>query len=137
MNILIFNLHILGGGFLLAVLLFVILFLVKKPYSKERIGNLRTMINAGIWAIVWLMLSGAFLFSDRSQTFLTGILFWVKIGLFILDLIIGYVLVNRKMKEFEQSLPSQNFLAKPLLWWTIFNLVVALVIIVLSVTLPK
>jgi len=137
MNTLILNLHILGAGFLLAVLVFAILFLRQKPFSKERISNVRTIINAGAVAIIWMIITGAFLFSDRPQNFTTSILFWVKIGLFILDLIIGLVLVNRKLRAVEKEVSSQIVSLTSIAAWTISNLIITLVIIVLSITIAK
>lgn len=137
MNTLILNLHILGAGFLLADLFFAILFLIKKPFSKERISNIRTVINTGAGAIIWMILTGAFLFSDRPQNFTTNILFWIKIGLFILDLIVGLVLVNRKLKAVEKNTSSEIISLGSIITWTIFNLIVTLIIISLSIMIAK
>ena len=137
MNILILNLHILGAGFLLAVLTFAIIFLTKKPYTQERISNIRTIINTGALAIIWMIITGAFLFSDRPQTFSTSVLFWIKIGLFILDLIVGLVLINRKLRAVEKSLPSRINSSKTLIVWSILNLILAIIIIALSILIAK
>lgn len=137
MNVLILNLHILGAGFLLAVLVFAIIFLIKKPFSKERLASIRTIINVGAGSIVWQILTGAFLFADRPQDFTTSILFWVKIGLFILDLIIGLALLNRKIKTIEKDSSSQIISLKSIAIWAIFNLVLTIVIIALSIMIAK
>lgn len=137
MNIIILNLHILGAGFLLAVLTFAILLLVKKPFSSERVSSIRTVINMGAWAIIWMITTGAFLFSDRPQNFVSSILFWVKIGLFIVDLIVGLILVNRKLKVIERASGSQIISSKSLVIWTSFNIIVTLIIIALSIMIAK
>lgn len=137
MNTIILILHILGAGFLLAVLVFAILFLIRKPFSKERLANIRTVINIGAWAFIWQIITGSLLFSERPQDFTANILFWVKIGLFLLDLILGLVLVNRKLRAVEKAEPSQIVSSASLIVWTTFNLVLTLVIIVISVMIAR
>lgn len=137
METIILTLHILGAGFLLAVLTFAILFLIKKPFTKERISNIRAVINVGAWAFIWQIISGALLFAQKPEDFKSSISFWIKIGLFILDLIVGLMLVNRKLKAIEKDQSSKVISVSSLITWTIFNLVVAVVIIVLSIFIAK
>lgn len=137
MNTLILNTHILGAGFLLAVLVIAIFLLLHKPFARENLGSIRTVINIGAGAIIWQILTGAFLFSDRPQDFTTNILFWVKIGLFILDLILGLVLVNRKLRAVEKNESLHKVSRTSLITWTVINLVLTLVIIALSIMIAK
>lgn len=137
LNIIVLNLHILAAGFLLAVLILGILFLRKKTLSKEKVDILRTTLNVGGGTIIWMILTGAFLFTDRSQTFVTSILFWIKIGLFIFDLVVGLVLVNRKLRTAEKAGSSSIIAPVQIIYWVGFNIILTIGIIVLSITIAK
>jgi len=133
MNPIILNVHVLAAGFLLAVLVFGIISLLRRPYSKERIDNLRLIINTGAVAIIFEIVTGAVLFTQRPQNLSSTISFWVKVILLALDVIVGFVFVNRKLKAIVDNQPAQRVKTIALLVWTIVNILTALVIILGSI----
>lgn len=137
MNQIVLTIHILGAGFLLAVFTFAVIFLFRKPFTKERLANLRTIINVGAGAFIYQIITGSLLFSERPQDFKANVLFWVKIGLFVLDLIIGLILVNRKLKAMQKSEGGKILSPQTLAAWIVANLLLTIVIIVVSVMIVK
>ncbi|HUD20850.1 MAG TPA: hypothetical protein VMQ44_02170 [Candidatus Saccharimonadales bacterium] len=133
MDPIILNVHILAAGFLLADLVFGAISLLRRPYSKERIDNLRLIINTGAVAIIFEIVTGAVLFTQRPQNLASTISFWVKVILLVADVIVGFVFVNRKMKAIIEDEPAQKTKSIELLVWTIVNILTALVIIVGSI----
>jgi len=134
MNTIIFNSHILVAGILLACLVFAIIFLLQKPFSKERLGNIRAAINIGTVAIVIETLTGGFLFADRPQTGISTVLFWAKIALYVLDIILGSVWVNRKLQTTDDGSSSRP---TALIVWTVVNILLTIGVIIVSIAIPK
>ena len=133
MNPILFNTHILAAGFLLAVLVFGIIFLLRKPYSKERLDSIRIALNVGAFAVIFEIISGAGLFTQRPQTLTTTISFWVKVVLLVVDVIVGFVFINHKMKAIVDNEPAQRVKSIELLVWTIVNILTALIITIGSI----
>lgn len=133
MNPILFNTHILAAGFLLAVLVFGVIFLLRKPYSKERLDSIRITLNVGAWAVIFEVISGAGLFTQRPQNLASTISFWVKVILLVADVIVGFVFINRKMKAIIDNEPAQRVKSSELLVWTIVNILTALIIAVGSI----
>lgn len=137
MNAILLNSHILGAGFSLAVAVFAAVFLIHKPFSKERFDIARTFIKATAVAIIWLIVTGAGLFTERPQNSASTILFWVKIGLSILDIILAFALVNRKLKNIGSEKTEKVVKPAPLLAWTIVNIIIIIAITALSLNISK
>ena len=137
MNIILLNLHILGAGFSLAVAAFAAIFLIKKPIIKEKMGTIRTLVKATAVALIWLVVTGAGLFAERPQDSASTILFWVKVGLLVLDIILAFVLTNQKLRAIESNKIETAAESSPLLYWTIFNIIVIVAITLLSINIGK
>jgi len=137
MNAILLNLHILGSGFSLAVLVFSAVFLFQRSISNERLDNIRILAKAGAIALVWLVITGAGLFTERSQDSTSTILFWVKVGLLVTDIIFGFVLLNKKLKSLKSIEQSRVGRPNSIFAWVIFNIVVVVIISVLSLNISK
>jgi hypothetical protein len=137
MNIILLNLHILGAGFSLALAVFAAVFLIHKPSVKERLDIARTLVKATAVALVWLIITGAGLFTERPQDHSSTILFWVKVGLLVLDIIYGFVLVNKKLKIIELKKPEKAVRLVSLIVWAIVNIIVIILVSALSINIGK
>lgn len=137
MNTILLNSHILGAGFSLAVIIFAAVFLIRKPRSGERLRVVRTLINAWAVTIIWLIITGAGLFAERPQNSASTILFWVKVGLLIVDIILAFVWINRKLKIIESAKPEKVVKPGSLLVWIIANIIIVFIVALLSINIGK
>lgn len=137
MNAILLNSHVLGAGFSLAVVVFAAIFLIHRPLSKERLDIIRTLIKVGAGGIVWLIITGAGLFTERPQDSSSTVLFWVKVGLLIVDVVLISVLLNRKVKSLETTESGKVVKLATLLAWTVFNIIVIIIVSIFSLNISN
>ena len=88
----VFGAAIIFGGIFLAFLVF-----VKKSFSTETI-NLFKLTNAVVTtAVVSQSITGILLVIPEYKEFLNNWLFWTKMAIFILDGILGVLIIDRKI----------------------------------------
>ena len=116
-------LHLIGAGVIIGVVVFSVLLNIKDGVSQERLKIFRMVRLTGTVAAGWLLATGLVLYFQEADELKGNILFWIKMGLFILDGLIAVLLIDRKIKQ--QPIPNLTV-------WAIINAVIILAIVVLG-----
>lgn len=121
-------LHVLGAGLLVGVVFFSLVLSIKKPLDIARLKIIKYVGNFGVYAAVWLLLTGAVLFWNEHQEFQAKRLFWIKMVLFVVDGIIAERLIRTKV---ESAIASNNpeSVSKSLPVWTYASALVIILIV--------
>lgn len=123
MHLLFLILHIIGAGVIIGVVVFSILLNIKEGVSVERLKIFQMVRLTGTIAAGWLLATGLVLYFQEAEELKSNILFWAKMGLFVLDGIIAVLIIDRKVKK----APVPNLTV-----WAIINALVLFAIVVLS-----
>src|SRR3990172_11063797 len=121
MHALFLILHIVGAGVIIGVVVFSVLLNIKEGVSQERLKIFQMVRLTGTIAAGWLLATGLVLYFQEADELKGNILFWIKIGLFVLDGLIAVLLIDRKIKQ--QPIPNLTV-------WAIINAVIILAIVV-------
>src|SRR3989338_7226040 len=98
MHALFLILHIVGAGVIIGVVVFVLLN-IKEGVSQERLKIFQMMRLTGTIAAGWLLATGLVLYFQEAEELKGNILFWIKMGLFVLDGIIAVLIIDCKVKK--------------------------------------
>ncbi|HLC38728.1 MAG TPA: hypothetical protein VJJ80_01185 [Patescibacteria group bacterium] len=123
MHALFLILHIVGAGVIIGVVVFSVLLNIKEGVSQERLKIFQMMRLTGTIAAGWLLATGLVLYFQEAEELKGNILFWIKMGLFVLDGIIAVLIIDRKIKK----VPTPNLTVL-----TIINAIVLFAIVVLG-----
>ena len=123
MHLLFVILHIIGAGVIIGVVVFSVLLNIKEGVSEERLKIFQTVRLTGTIAAGWLFVTGLVLYFQEAEELKGNILFWIKMGLFVLDGMIAVLIIDRKVKK--SPVPNMTF-------WAITNAVVLFAIVVLG-----
>lgn len=134
MHILLVILHIVGAGVLVGVVVFSLI-ISRKALSPELQKIAVMMRNLGTAGAAWQLVTGLVLYFEEPEEFRESAIFWVKIGLFVLDGLVAVLIIDRKIKSASQQGQPASIPGLPL--WALVNLVILLSIIVLGVLLVE
>ncbi len=123
MHTLFLILHIIGVGVIIGVVVFSILLNIKEGVSQERLKIFQMVRLTGTIAAGWLLTTGLVLYFQEAEELKGNILFWIKMGLFVLDGIIAVLIIDQKVKK----TPIPNLTV-----WAIINAIVIFAIVVLG-----
>ena len=123
MHTLFLILHIIGAGVIIGVVVFSILLNIKEGVSQERLKIFQMVRLVGTIAAGWLLATGLVLYFQEAEELKGNILFWIKMGLFVLDGIIAVLIIDQKIKK----APVPNLTV-----WVIINAIVLFAIVVLG-----
>lgn len=127
------TLHIIGAGIFVGIVVFSLLLTFWKPFNKERLRVVLLIRSVGIYAAILMLVSGILLYFQDSEEFSRSPLFWIKIGLFMLDGFIAIFYIDRKI---QNNLATQNNKPIPARPWTLLvliNLIIIFAIVTLGV----
>lgn len=122
-------LHILGAGVLVGVVFFSLV-LVLKPSPDTTL--LKLIRPFGLYAAIWQLVTGVILAVPEWGKFGHSKIFWLKIGLFVVDGIIAERLINQKLRLAETGQTTPN-----LKLWSWLSLLVIFTIVALGVILVE
>ncbi|MEK7142803.1 MAG: hypothetical protein AAB785_01205 [Patescibacteria group bacterium] len=123
MHTLFIILHIIGAGVIIGVVVFSVLLNIKEGASQERLQIFQLVRTTGTFAAGWLLITGLVLYFQEPEEFKGNILFWVKMGLFVLDGLIAILIIDRKIKK--SPVPNMTV-------WAIINAIVLFAIVILG-----
>ena len=123
MHALFLILHIVGAGVIIGVVVFSVLLNIKEGVSQERLKIFQMMRLTGTIAAGWLLATGLVLYFQEAEELKGNILFWIKMGLFVLDGIIAVLIIDQKIKK----APVPNLTV-----WAVINAIVLFAIVVLG-----
>lgn len=137
MHILFLTLHILGAGVMIGIVVFSVVLNIQGTVTPERLKIFQTIRNTGIYAAIWLVITGLVLFFQEPEEFKRNVLFWVKMGLFVLDGIIAVLVIDRKTKnalanQTRRPVPISNMTV-----WALVNLAILFTIVTLGVMIAE
>ena len=136
MHTIILALHIIGAGLMLGVVFFALVIYFKKSLEPSVLAILRTILLFGTIGAIWQVITGLYLFFNERSEFQDSQIFWIKIGLFILDGILALFIIDRKIKTAEARAKGEIIL-KDVRSWGLLSLMIILSIIILGVYLTE
>lgn len=116
-------LHIIGAGVIIGVVVFSVLLNIKEGVSQERLRIFQMVRLTGTVAAGWLLVTGLVLYFQEADELKGNVLFWIKIGLFVLDGIVAVLIIDRKIKR----TPVPNMTV-----WAIINALILFAIVALG-----
>src|SRR3972149_7792733 len=99
MHMLFVILHIIGAGVLIGVVIFSVLLNIKEGISEERLKIFQMVRTTGTFAAAWLLATGLVLYFQEAEELKNNVLFWAKMGLFVVDGLIAVLIIDRKLKK--------------------------------------
>lgn len=131
-HLLIMILHVLGAGLLLGIVILSVLAVIKPPVTKQAMDRLHFISRYGVWGSAWQFLTGVVLYyQDRAELNHQPI-FWVKLGLYVIEGILASTLLQRQSKAMAQATasgqtaPGNNF---RLTLWIHAGLIIAIAVL--------
>lgn len=135
MHTILIALHIIGSGIMLGVVFTSLIIVFKKTLSQESIGILKRIRLFGTIGAVWQVITGLILFFQEKGEFIESTIFWVKMGLFVLDGVFAVLIIGSKIKKAEAQAKGQTLDVSGVPLWAMVSLVIILTIIILGVFL--
>lgn len=135
MDILLLTLHVIGAGVLIGIIAIAIALSFTKEISLERAKIYQLFGKIGFIAGMVLLVTGVGLYLQEPDEFRNSTLFWVKIGLFIVDGIIATQIVDRKVRDAVAQRNGQLIIQNKVARWFWANLVILITIITIGVFL--
>lgn len=129
-------LHVIGAGLMFGVVFFAFLIVLEKNLDQSRLAVLKKIYVYGTVAAIWQAVTGVILYFQEDGEFKDSKIFWVKIGLFLLDGIVAVGIIDRKIKMIE-SQSKGNVDLKNTYLWNLFSLLIIISIITLGVFLTE
>lgn len=137
MHLLFLILHVVGAAVLFAVVIGGIILAFSGPITKEKIAVFKPLRYVGPIAAGWVLLTGLYLYFSEASEFQSNKLFWVKIGLFVLDGIVAVFLVDRKIALSEGKQDPQLIAKHKVGIWVLVNLLILTSIITIGVIIAN
>lgn len=106
MHILLLVLHILGAGLLIGVVFLSLFLSVKPTWTPEKLSHLKFVGQFGMWASIWLFVTGVILAASEWHEFQSNKLFWAKMALYVLEGTLASQLIGKKARLAASGQPS-------------------------------
>lgn len=129
-------LHVIGAGLMLGTVFFAFIIAFKKVLDPSKLAILKNIFVFGTIGAIWQTATGIILYFQENGEFKDSKMFWVKIGLFILDGIVALLIVDRRIKTVESGSKGEANLGKTYLW-SLLSLLIIISIIILGVFLTE
>ena len=101
MHTIILALHVIGSGIMLGVVFTSFIIVFKKTLDQTSLAILKKIQLFGTVGAVWQTITGLILFFQEKGEFIESKIFWVKMGLFILDGVIALLIIGRQIRKAE------------------------------------
>lgn len=101
-------LHIIGAGVLVGMIAVALMIIFSKTVIVDRWKLFGMFGRLGMIAAGWQLLTGIGLYLLEPDNFKSSTLFWVKIGLFVLDGIIATQIVDRRVRSVSTNKESAS-----------------------------
>ena len=137
MHLLFLILHVLGAGVLIGVVVFSVSLNIQKSVTPERIKMFLKIRNTGTYAAALMLVTGLVLYFQEPEEFNESVLFWVKIGLFVVDGIIAVLIIDRKAKNAIATNAGKPAPISNMTIWVLANLVIIFTIVTLGVMIVE
>ena len=135
-HIIVLALHIIGAGLMLGVVFFAFIIALKKTLDPSKLSILKNIYIFGTVGAIWQTITGIILYFQEAGEFRESIIFWTKIGLFLLDGILALLVIDRKIKSIEKKSKGEANLGNIYLF-ALLSLMIIVSIIILGVFLTE
>lgn len=115
---------------------FAFLIVLEKKLDSVKLSVLKKIYVFGTAAAIWQAVTGVILYLQEDGEFKDRKIFWLKVGLFLLDGIVAVGVIDRKIKMIEPKSRGNVNLNKTYLW-NLFSLLIVISIITLGVFLTE
>ncbi len=107
LHLIILILHVLGAGLVLGVV-FLSVFLTLKPLNPEKLGHLGFIGRFGMWGSIWQLLTGLILTANDWEELGEKPIFWVKMGLYVVEGTLASMVIDRQAKRAVGGQPAKG-----------------------------
>lgn len=137
MHTIILALHVIGSGLMFGVVFFSFMIVMKKVIDPSKLALLKNIYVFGTVGAIWQVITGLILYFQEPDEFKTSNIFWIKMGLFVLDGIIALAIIDRRIKSATspQTKDDVNFMNTYL--WSLLSLLIILSVVTLGVFLVE
>lgn len=127
----------LGAGLIIGVAILAMASVIKSPVTEKSLDRLSFVGKFGIWASIWLFITGLILYLQEPKEFNGNPWFWTKIGLYAFEGVLSSMVVGRQVKRVRTQLaqnqtPSSGGLASTLTVVAIAILLIASIGVMLT-----
>jgi hypothetical protein len=119
-------LHILGAGVVIGVVFFSLVLAFKKPLDPSWLGVLKFIRRFGTMAVGWEVLTGLYLAFSESDEVFSSKIFWIKMGLIVVDGFLAQAVIGRKLSEAQSGVDAKGLKLATLVSALVILLVVTL-----------
>lgn len=137
MHTILIALHVIGSGIMLGVVFTSLIIVFKKTLSPESVGILKRIQLFGTVGAIWQTITGLILFFQEKEEFIGSSIFWVKMGLFILDGVLAVLIIGSKIRKAEAQAKGQTLDVSNVPLWAMTSVVIISTIIILGVFLAE
>ncbi len=129
-------LHVFGAAIVMAVAFFALILIFHQPIDQRRSGIYHFMARFGMAASIWQLLTGVVLYLHEPSTFNHRTLFWVKIGLYVIEGMMVSLFIDKRVKQAWNKANGQTLapiagLPMTVLAWAIVIFAIAAIGVVL------
>lgn len=137
MHTIILALHVIGSGLMLGVVFLSFMIVIKKVIDPTKLSLLKNLYVFGTVGAIWQVITGLILYFQEPDEFKTSNIFWIKMGLFVLDGIIALAIIDRKIKSAASAKTKGDVDLMKTYIWNLVSLLIISSIITLGVFLVE
>lgn len=100
-HIIVLILHVLGAGVVLGVVFFSVIAVIKPAVVAEQLDRLHFVGRFGMWASGWQFVTGVILYLQEPDELQENKIFWVKLGLYVVEGLFASIVLNRQLKKLQ------------------------------------
>lgn len=125
-HIAILILHVLGAGLVLGVSFFCAVLMYRKEWTSEQLDRFVYIGKFGKWFSVWQFLTGIILASNEWSEFKESKIFWIKMGLYLVEGALAGVLIEKRAKSLQAGRAQKGFASGLLVQLFLILLIISL-----------
>lgn len=137
MHLLFLTLHVIGAGILVGVVIFSLVIAFKKDFDPTRLAIFKDVRKWGTAGALLLFLTGISMYLSDPEEFNKNPLFWIKMGLVLLDGVVAVLIIDRRVKKIQLAKKAKSIEMEGLTLWGMVSLIIVVAIIYLGVGLIK
>lgn len=137
MELTVLILHILGAGVLLGLVVLSAVIVFLNGLSEAMLKILEKTRWLGPGFSLWMLLTGAALYSFEPEEFRQSKIFWTKIGLYVVEGLVAALVIDAKIKREKAAGVDVVSTAKKLRWAYVVHASLIIAIIALAVIMVE
>ncbi len=131
-------LHVFGSSIVLGVVFFSVAAMIKPPATLAQLDRLGFVGRFGMWASGWQFVTGVIMYLLEPTELNHNPLFWIKIGLYVVEGTLASVLLTKQVRRIRASLTQQQTPpARGLMMTLVIHAMLILAIVALGVMIVE